>query len=283
MNEIKHVVETLDYVKRFSGLKILIKLGGSILEDMNRVKHLCEDLSLLKAAGIDIIIVHGGSKAINQELEHRKITSEFHEGQRITTIEMIECIEMVLCGHVQKNIVRTLNTMGVNAIGLTGSDNNMLLCSRVSEKLGEVGQIDKVDVSLLEQCFSTSQTMPGVIPVISPIGVDSQGNALNINADWAASAIAKALNIHKLIYLTDQDGIYDGTGELLSELDAGQLKELIDQGIVEDGMLTKVKTIISALQQGISHIHILNAKYRHVLLAELFTDEGVGTICRSRF
>ena len=277
------VVETLEFVKKFSGQRLLIKLGGSILDDMTLVKKLCVDLSLLRAAGISVVIVHGGSKAIDKNLQAHQITSTFHQGLRVTGADMIELIEMVLSGHVNKMLVRTLNSVGVTAVGLSGVDSHMFHCSYFSQQHGFVGQIESVDASLIEYFLSTQTSHSiGTIPVISPIGMDEAGNALNINADWATCHIASALAIQKLIYLTDQDGIYDHNGDIISALDASQLTELINKNIVKAGMLTKVKTILNALDQGIDNIHIINAKMEHGLIAELFTNKGVGTVCMKR-
>ncbi len=279
----KLVVETLQYVKKFFGSQILIKLGGSILDDVKLVKNLCEDLSLIRAAGIRIIIVHGGSKAISKILKQYQIESRFHDGQRVTTAEMIDLIEMVLCGHVNPMLVRTLNTVGVAAVGLSGSDQKLLQCKRFSDELGEVGRVEQVNHQLIERYLMTqTQNEPGIIPVIAPIGCDDQGNALNVNADWAASQIASAMNIHKLIYLTEQTGIYDSNNQLIPELDAAELNDLIATGVVKDGMLTKAKTILQALNRGIDNVHIISAKKEHALIEELFTEKGIGTICTLR-
>lgn len=277
------VVETLNYVKKFTHQNILIKLGGSILDDINLVKTLCEDLSLIRAAGIRIVLVHGGSKAIGKVLQAYNIPWKFHEGQRVTTEAMIDLIEMVLCGHINSMLVRTLNAVGVAAIGLSGSDNAMLKCRRFSDTLGEVGEITEVNTELIEKYLMTQRDhQSGIIPVIAPVGVDNKGKALNVNADWAASAITSALDIHKLIYLTDQEGIFDDKGKLVPELDTSQLAEFIDKGIVKAGMLTKAKTILQALNHGIDNIHIISAKRPHSLIEELFTEQGIGTVCRIR-
>lgn len=283
MSTTKLVVETLQYVKKFFGSQILIKLGGSILDDEALVKNLCEDLSLLRAAGIRIIIVHGGSKAISKTLKQYQIESRFHEGQRVTTPEMISLIEMVLCGHINPMLVRKLNTVGVAAVGLTGGDQKLLQCKRFSEELGEVGRVERVNHQLIERYLDTQkQNEPGIIPVIAPIGCDEHGNALNVNADWAASQIATAMNIHKLVYLTDQPGIYDADNQIIPEVDAAELNDLITRGVVKDGMLTKANTILQALNNGIDHIHIISAKKEHALIEELFTEKGIGTICTLR-
>lgn len=275
------IIETLNYVKKFSGQKILIKLGGSVLDSQALINQLCDDFSLLRAANISLVIVHGGSKAIEEQLTLNNIKSHFKDGLRVTTPEMMRIIEMVLCGQINRNLVRNINTAGVAAVGLSGSDNWMLRCQRINSELGEVGKVIKVDTTLIERCLNDqSFRLLGHIPVIAPIGIDEKGLALNVNADWAATIIAQALNIDKLVYLSDQSGIYDENRERISEIDRQGLQDLIDNGIVKDGMLTKVRTIIDALDCGLTNIHIINAKEPHSLIEELFTDAGIGTLCR---
>ena len=274
------IIETLQYVKRFSGQRILIKLGGSVLDDQALIENLCMDFSLLRAAGISLVLVHGGSRAIVEELKLHNIESTFKDGLRVTTPEMANIIEMVLCGNINRNLVRHLNASGVSAIGLSGSDNWMLRCERIDPELGEVGKIMQIDTTLIERCLTDQQhRFQGHIPIIAPLGVDSEGKALNVNADWAATVIAQALNIDKLIYLTDQTGIYDQEGKHISTIDRQGLQTLIDTEVVKDGMLTKVRTILDALDCGLEYIHIINAKHPHSLIEELFTEEGIGTLC----
>lgn len=276
------IINTLNYVKRFAGQRVLIKLGGSVLDDQELINDLCVDFSLLRAARISLIIVHGGSRAIETQLKLNNIDSTFKDGLRVTTTEMMTIIEMVLCGQINRNLVRNINASGVAAIGLSGTDNHMLHCERINVELGEVGRVNKVDTTLIDRCLTDqAQRFLGHIPVIAPIGVDAHGNALNVNADWAATIIAQALNIDKLIYLTDQTGIYDENKQRISEIDKKGLQTLINNGVVKDGMLTKVRTIIDAFDCGISNIHIINAKQPHALIEELFTDEGIGTLCKN--
>ena len=274
------IIETLQYVKRFAGLRVLIKLGGSVLDNQELINQLCEDLSLLRAAGISLVVVHGGSRAIEEQLKLNAIQSEFKDGLRVTTPDMIHIIEMVLCGQINRNLVRNLNASGVSAIGLSGTDNWMLRCERVAPGLGEVGKIMEVDTTLIDRCITDQQhRFLGHIPIIAPLGVDDKGFALNVNADWAATVIAQALKIDKLIYLTDQPGIYDENKDCISTINRQGLQELIDTGVVKDGMLTKVRTILEALDCGLGHVHIINAKRPHSLIEELFTEVGVGTLC----
>lgn len=277
MGNTKDVIATLSYVQRFAGQTILIKIGGAALENQDLVASICEDLHHIRSVGVKVVLVHGGGPSINQELKARGIQWEFIDGQRVTTPEMMEVIEMVLCGLVNRRIVRSLSKTGVRAIGMSGSDASMLLCQQASPKLGQVGQINRVDTQVIHS-FLTSET----IPVIAPVGVGNEGEAFNVNADWAASRIAQALGIRKMLFLTDQEGILGKDGKLIQELDAAELESLIDTGVVHGGMLAKARTVIDALRNGVTDVHILNAKRPHGLIEELFTEGGAGTICRLR-
>ncbi len=276
------VISALGYVKKFTGTSILIKLGGAALEDESLVAALCEDLSLIRGAGVNVVLVHGGGPAINRELERRGITWTFVDGLRVTTPPMMETIEMVLCGQVNRRIVRTLNKFSVRAIGLSGSDARLLFCKPLRKELGLVGEITAVRPAAIEAILKTQDEGIGTIPVIAPIGVDENGQAYNINADWAAVRIAEALGIDKVLFLTDQEGILGADAKLIPELDAGELEVLIDSGVVKGGMLAKVNTVLHALKNGVKDVHIFNARRPHGLLEELFTDHGVGTVCRLR-
>jgi acetylglutamate kinase len=277
MNTTQDVIATLKYVKKFSGQTLLIKLGGAVLEDKNIVSTICDDLNRIRSVGVKVVLVHGGGPSINQELKIRGIQWEFIDGQRVTTPEMMDVIEMVLCGHVNQKLVRQLNGSGVPAIGLSGADSGTLLCAQASAKLGQVGRIDHVETKLIDSILASD-----TIPVIAPVGMGQEGAAFNVNADWAASRIAQALGIKKVLFLTDQDGILDVRGKVIPELDAAELEQIADKGIVHGGMLAKVQTVIHALRNGVTDVHILNARRAHSLIEELFTDGGVGTVCRLR-
>jgi acetylglutamate kinase len=277
MNTTQDVIATLKYVHKFAGQTVLIKIGGAALEDAAIVKSLCGDLNRLRSVGVNVVLVHGGGPSINSELKLRGIQWEFIEGQRVTTPAMMDVIEMVLCGHVNQKLVRQLNASGVKAIGLSGADAGTLLCTQSSPKLGQVGKIETVGTTLI-QAIVDSDT----IPVIAPVGVGQEGEAFNVNADWAASRVAQALAIKKVLFLTDQDGILDVRGKVIPELDAAELEQIAEKGIVHGGMLAKVQTVIHALSHGVTDVHILNARRPHSLIEELFTDGGVGTVCRLR-
>ncbi len=277
------VLDTLGYVRKFAGETILIKLGGAALQLPEVVASICEDLRSIRSVGVKVVLVHGGGPSINKELQARGISWEFIDGQRVTTPEMMEVIEMVLCGLVNRRIVRALNKSGVRSVGMSGSDASTLFCRQASSTLGQVGLIDRVDTSIIHSILGTQTAgSEGAIPVISPIGIGEDGEAFNINADWAASRIAQALGIQKVLFLTDQEGILDLQGRLIPELDAAELENLIELGVVKGGMLAKTQTVLHALRNGVSDVHILNARKRHGLIEELFTSGGVGTICRLR-
>ncbi len=274
------ILETLKYVQRFCGTGILIKIGGAALEDMNIVKRLCEDLALIRACGISLILVHGGGKSINAELKRHNIEWTFHEGQRVTTPEMMGIIEMVLSGKSNKTLVRTLNTAGIPAVGLSGSDGNMIRCSMESADLGLVGKIEKIDTAILQHYMdSQKESGKGYIPVVAPMGVGTEGEPYNVNADWAAAGIAQVLGMKKLVYLTDQDGILDEEGSLITRFTSESLEELKKTPAVSGGMLAKVNTILYALGGGIDAVHVINGTKPHSIVKELFTESGTGTIC----
>lgn len=281
--QIQSVLATLSYVKRFAGDTILIKLGGAALQDSNLVASICADLTLIQAVGVSVVLVHGGGPSINKELTEKGIQWEFIDGQRVTTPDMMDVIESVLCGSVNRRIVRALNRSGVRAIGLSGPDGATLLCKRSNNQLQQVGTIDRVDTTYIQAILNTrNENGQTAIPVIAPVGLGIKGEAYNINADWAASRVAQAMKIKKVLFLTDQDGILDSQNKLIEELDAGELESLIETGVVKGGMLAKAQTILHALKNGVADVHILNARRPHGLIEELFTDRGVGTVCRLR-
>ncbi|NKB46946.1 MAG: acetylglutamate kinase [Legionellales bacterium] len=240
-----------------------------------------QDLKLLKGVGIHVILVHGGGKAIDQALAMHHINSHFVDGLRVTSNAAMDIIEMVLCGHINNMLVKQLNHIGIRAVGLTGADDHLLQCEPISTQHERAGKVKAVNIQPIINILHTPDSQVHPIPVIAPIGIDSQGQSLNVNADVAACEIAMALGVNKLIYLTDQDGIFDADGQRLSSLDTHQLQQLIDQQIVKEGMLTKVRAILTALQTNMNHIHIINGQRPHALIEELFTVAGIGSLCKS--
>jgi acetylglutamate kinase len=283
MTDSQTVLSALSFVKRLTGHPLLIKLGGAALQNLDGIESFCEDVSLLRAMAVPVVIVHGGGPMINAELTARGITWEFLDGQRVTTPEIMEVIETVLCGTVNRKIVRALNVAGVPAVGLSGIEAATLRCRQANPTLGKVGMIESVDPSLIEAIWKTpTRDGRGAIPVLAPIGVDDEGQTFNINADWAATRIAQSLGIRKIVFLTGENGVLDSAGSVIPELDGSELDELIMSGVVSGGMLTKARTMVEALRQGVDAIHVLNGGAPHVLVDELFTERGAGTVCRRR-
>lgn len=277
------VISALKYVREFSQTTIVVKLGGSVLEDSGLLESICEDIVLMRKVGVAVVIVHGGGPAINKELERRGIQWSFIEGLRVTTPEMMDVIEMVLCGTVNRRVVRALQAAGLKAVGFSGVDAGTLICKKADERLDRVGTIDRVGTQLIQQVLGMEDELgQRGVPVIAPVGLGRDGGLFNINADWAASRIASALGVTKMLFLTDQDGILDARGQLLPELDAADLEQLIEDGVVKGGMLAKARTILHALQNKVTDVHVLNARRPNALIEELFTDRGVGTVCRLR-
>lgn len=281
------VLMTLKYVKKFRDSLVVVKLGGSILQDDELLGRICADIATARAVGVRVVVVHGGGPAINRELELRKIQWSFVDGLRVTSPEMMAVVEMVLCGQVNRRIVKSLADQGLRPVGLSGHDAGTLVCRQADIRLGLVGEIEKVNTQLIEMVLGlTDELGQRGVPVVAPVGwtrqpIDGQ-SSLNVNADWAASRIAAALGVTKMLFMTDQDGILDRDGQLIPELDAGGVEALIEDEIVQGGMLAKAKTVLYAIQNKVTDVHIMNAKRPHALLEELFTDHGIGTVCRLR-
>lgn len=264
--------------------RIVVKFGGSVLQDDLLLQTICEDMAKIRQAGIELVVVHGGGPAINEELNRRGIQWSFVEGLRVTTPEMMNVIEMVLCGQVNKRIVRALHRTGVRANGFSGADAATLLCKQADDRLGLVGLIESVDTQLIEASLRLSSDLEGRrtgIPVIAPVGVGCDGLAYNVNADWAAARVASTLGVGKMIFLTDQDGVLDADKKLMPELSSRQLDALVSSGVVKDGMLAKVRTILHALENGVTNVSVLNARRPQVLIEEILGDGAHGTLCRS--
>ncbi|STX28852.1 Acetylglutamate kinase [Legionella beliardensis] len=253
---------------------ILIKVGGSILQDAAAITALCLDFKEILAHGYQIVLVHGGSKAINEALKVYGIESTFIQGLRVTSKAAINIIEMVLCGQVNQLLIRKLNHVGIKASGLSGAENQLLLCDYLASQYGFVGDIKTVNATHIKQLLANN-----LLPVIATLGVDKEGQAVNVNGDMAACHLAHALAVDQLIYLTDQDGVYDSQGQLFSELAEEDLKHLIAQSIVTDGMLVKVQAILNSLEQGLRQIRILNGKQQRILTEAILHEKKRGTLC----
>jgi acetylglutamate kinase len=271
------IVEALSYIRKFSGKRAVIKYGGAAMVDPELKRSFAEEVVLLQSAGLRPVIVHGGGPEITKTLEKLGRKSEFADGQRITGLEEVRVVEMVLTGKINTEIVGLLNTLGGNAIGLSGKDGRLLMATKLQTApgktdLGFVGEIESVNAELLDMFLER-----GYIPVISPVGFGADGASYNINADVAAGEIAAACGAERLIFLTDVAGILDGDGNLISEIRAADLETLLGKTI-KGGMHVKAQAILTALADGVKAVHIVDGRVPHSVLAELFTDRGVGTL-----
>lgn len=274
------LTEALPYIQKLSGKTMVIKYGGNAMENNNITHTIMQDIILLKYVGVNPIIVHGGGPEINRTLDILKIKSNFYKGLRITDKDTMDVVQMVLAGKINKDIVSEINALGAQAIGLCGKDANLIQAKKLPTvdgvDLGYVGEITKINTAILDFLAHDKY-----IPVVAPIGVDPDGQSYNINADTVAGAIASALKAEKLIFLTDIDGIRlypDKPDSLISSISVEQIHNLIQKGIIKDGMIPKVEACIKGIQEGINRTHILNGTIPHPLLLEIFTDVGIGTM-----
>ena len=275
------LIEALPYFKDFFGKTFVIKYGGSIMADPELKKKLIEDITLLKYVGINPVIVHGGGPAINKTLDRLNIEASFIDGLRVTDKETMEIVEMVLSAQINKEIVALINKMQAKAVGVSGKDGNLIKAKKKefadpAKDLGFVGEVEEINPELIEKLIED-----GYIPVIAPVGVNEEGEGLNINADSVAGELAAALKAEKLIYLTDVNGIrYEAEDpeSRVSQLKFSEIKQWIAEGKIQGGMLPKVEGCMQAVESGVIRTHILNGLVAHPLLLEIFTDQGVGTM-----
>ena len=279
------LLESLPYIKSFYGKTIVIKYGGNAMISDELKENFALDIVMMKYIGINPIVVHGGGPQIDKTLKALGIKSKFVEGQRVTSKETIDVVEMVLGGKVNKEIVSLINRHGGNAVGITGKDGDLILAKRHKKvkhspetdrpeiiDLGLVGEITKVNPEILE-----TLDKGGFIPVIAPIGKGENGETLNINADFVAAQIASALEAEKLILMTDTEGVKNQAGKLQSSLSRKNTSDMIRSKVIRDGMLPKVNCCLDALKSGVHKTHIIDGRVRHALLLEIFTAEGIGT------
>ncbi|HLK93846.1 MAG TPA: bifunctional glutamate N-acetyltransferase/amino-acid acetyltransferase ArgJ [Polyangia bacterium] len=271
------IVEALSYIRKFAGKRAVIKYGGAAMIDPALKRSFAEEMVLLQSAGLRPVIVHGGGPEITKTLEKMGRKSEFADGQRITGAEEVRVVEMVLTGRINTEIVGLINSLGGNAIGLSGKDGRLLVASKLEPApgkpdLGFVGEIDAVNADLLDMFLER-----GYMPVISPVGFGLDGSSYNINADVAAGEIASACGAERLIFLTDVAGILDDKGNLLTEIKAADLESRLGKSI-KGGMHVKARAVLDALSGGVRAVHIVDGRAPHSVVAELFTDRGVGTL-----
>jgi acetylglutamate kinase len=280
INKATILIEALPYIQRLRGKTIVIKYGGNAMGNDSVTQSIMQDITLLKYVGMNPIVVHGGGPEINRLLDALSIKSSFHKGLRITDKNAIDVVQMVLAGKINKDIVSILNSLGGRAVGLCGKDGNLIEVEKMPPvdgvDLGFVGEIKKINPNLLELLAKDEY-----IPVVSPIGIGKDGQSYNINADTVAGRIAWALKAEKLIFLTDIDGIRRNPADpssLISVVTAKNAVNLIEQGIINGGMIPKVSGCIEAVKNGVNCSHIVNGTIPHPIVLEIFTDKGIGTM-----
>ena len=277
--------EALPYMRQFSGQTFVIKYGGHAMGSVELASAFARDVVLINQVGINPIIVHGGGPQIGKMLERLKIQSSFVDGLRVTDRATVEIVEMVLSGSINKQVVTAINGAGGTAIGLSGKDGHLIRARKLTRTLrdsdsniekvldlGFVGEPEHIDPTVLQDLKDAD-----IIPVIAPIGVDSEGQTYNINADTVAGAIATTLSASKLLMLTDVTGVLDGEAALVSQLRPAEARALIDDGTIAGGMIPKIETCLDAIDHGVGAAQILDGRVAHVLLLELFTEAGIGT------
>src|SRR5438067_1244628 len=282
--------EALPYIQRFKGKTFVVKFSGKVTEDRDHLISLCEELALLHQVGIRICVIHGGGKQLSELAEKMGVEQTIIEGRRVTDDETLEMAKMIFAGKINTDILAALRHRGIHAVGLSGIDGNIVHAERRPPKeivdratgesaqvdFGHVGDILEIDTRLLTVLLDHDY-----LPVVSSLGADAEGKVFNINADTIAAAIAIQLKAEKLVLLSDVDGIYLKAGEpqtKLSRLSADEAEELINNGSATGGMIPKLQSIIQLLRRGVKSSHIINGNSRNSLLAEVFTDEGTGTM-----
>lgn len=270
------LVEALPYIQAFAGRTVVVKFGGNAMVDDALAHSFAADIVLLQAIGLKPVVVHGGGPQIGELLEKLGKETEFRDGLRVTDAETLDVARMVLTGRVNADIVSAINQRDQVAVGLSGEDAGLIIAEQRSKALGYVGDVVDVNRKILDTLIAAD-----FIPVISTIGADAHGQAFNINADSAAIAIAAALDAEKLIYLTDVPGVLTDVGDvtsLVSKLSIGRARHLIAEGVINGGMIPKVEACLDAVEAGVGSAHILDGRIPHVVLLELLTDAGVGTM-----
>lgn len=284
--EARVLAHALPYLRRYAGATVVVKYGGHAMGDTNLAKQFGSDIALLKQVGINPVVVHGGGPQINAMLKRLAIKSTFVDGLRVTDEAMVEVVEMVLAGTVNKEVAGLINSAGALAVGICGKDGWLIRARKLTRlrhdpdshieralDLGFVGEPEEVDVRVIH-----ALTGAGLIPVIAPVGIGEDGQTYNINADIAAGAVAGALSATRLLMLTDVPGVLDAEGRIVPELTIADAEKAIADGVITGGMIPKVETCVDAVRRGVKGAVIVDGRVPHVCLLELFTKAGIGTL-----
>lgn len=278
------LIEALPYIRRFAGKTVVVKYGGNALAgatESDALALFAEDIVLMRLVGLKPVVVHGGGPQISDLMTRLGKVAEFRDGLRVTDSETVDIARMVLSGQVNPQIVAAINVHGRFAVGVSGEDASLITASAKNPDLGFVGEVDRINPGILHRLLDDE-----FIPVVATIGTDASGQAYNINADTVAGAIAEALGAEKLVYLTDIEGlrrVVDDPNSLIRQTSPDELDALMADGTIAGGMIPKVESCVRAVRGGVRRAHILDGRIPHVLLLELFTDAGIGTMVESAY
>ena len=269
------LIEALSYIKRFNGKIVVVKYGGAAMIEEHLKQNFAQDIVLVQSLGMRPVIVHGGGPEVSKAMEQLGQEVSFIEGLRVTSSENLKVTEMVLSGTINKEIIAHINTFGGKAVGVSGKDGNLIEADKISHQggidLGFVGKIKKVNSELLMVLLNE-----GFLPVVSPIGLSKDGVTYNINADTTASRIAVSLGAYKIIFMTDVDGVLED-GNLCAQLTSSEVEKMIEKKVIIGGMSPKVDSCLYCVKNGVESAQIINGTEPHSVIAELFTDQGIGT------
>lgn len=268
--------EALPYIQRFAGAIVVVKFGGNAMGDDEAMEEFAQDIVLMRLVGVNPVVVHGGGPMINSLLAKLGIKSEFVRGKRVTDAATVEVVEMVLSGLVNKRIVQAINDAGGRAVGISGKDDDLMVCEPDDPELGFVGRPRDMRVQVLRDMFNA-----GIIPVVAPVGPGDNGETFNVNGDTAAGAIAGALKADRLLLLTDVAGVKNAEGDVITQLTPEEVRDLTEKGVIAGGMIPKTETALMAIEQGVRAVVILDGRIQNACLLELFTDHGAGSLIRS--
>ncbi len=273
----KMLSEALPYLQRYSGAIVVVKFGGNAMGDEAAMAEFARDVVLMRQVGVNPVVVHGGGPMINELLGKLGIKSEFVRGKRVTDKATVEVVEMVLTGLVNKRIVQAIMDAGGRAVGLSGKDDDLMVCEADDPELGFVGRPVEMNVQVLRDLFNA-----GIIPVVAPVATGMADNeTFNVNGDTAAGAIAGALQADRLLLLTDVSGVKNASGEIMTAISPDEVRAMIADGTIAGGMIPKTETALAAIDQGVRAVTILDGRIPNACLLELFTDHGAGSQIRS--
>ena len=271
------LAEALPYMQRYAGSVVVVKFGGNAMGDDDAMAEFARDVVLMRQVGVNPVVVHGGGPMINEMLTRLGIKSEFVRGKRVTDKATVDVVEMVLCGLVNKRIVQAIMDAGGRAVGISGKDDDLMVCVADDPELGFVGKPVEMNVQVLRDLYKA-----GIIPVVAPVATGMADNeTFNVNGDTAAGAIAGALKADRLLLLTDVSGVKNAAGEVVTQMTPDEVRQMMADGVISGGMIPKTETALAALDAGVRAVVILDGRIPNACLLELFTDHGAGSLIRS--